>query len=260
VTATTGHDGGGAHFPYMNMARTRKEIQDVETVQLNVVAEDEDGQLFHWSTRMPLHQQLMPLRAQWASAHGLEVAAAAVGFEDFGGKEVDLQRTPAELGWICGTVVHLSAVPVVARYAAGSATDPVPSTEVSSTKAPSTEARSTEVASTTQPPKRARTKPPKVAAVRAAISDEAAKETCSSTPPRSSEPATPVLTRSGNSGASNDDEPIVFQSDNPKRAGSAPHERYEKYKVAKTRREALQLGASRSDISYDFKKGFLKPA
>merc|ERR1719410_1547673 len=50
---------------------------------------------------------------------------------------------------------------------------------------------------------------------------------------------------------------VSFVKENPKRAGSAPYVRYEKYKSAKTFQEALSLGASYGDISYDTAKGFM---
>jgi len=54
------------------------------------------------------------------------------------------------------------------------------------------------------------------------------------------------------------DDPVEFLQDNPKRAGSDSHKRYEQYKSAKTPNEALQLGAVKGDIPNDFNKGFMK--
>jgi len=48
---------------------------------------------------------------------------------------------------------------------------------------------------------------------------------------------------------------LAFSLENPKRAGSKAHDRFEHYKHAKTVAEALQLGASRSDIANDVKNG-----
>lgn len=48
---------------------------------------------------------------------------------------------------------------------------------------------------------------------------------------------------------------IRFKAENPKRAGSKAHERYEIYKVATTMEEAVRLGASRSDVQNDIKQG-----
>eukprot|EP00931_Biecheleriopsis_adriatica_P104372 TRINITY_DN79056_c0_g1_i1.p1 TRINITY_DN79056_c0_g1~~TRINITY_DN79056_c0_g1_i1.p1 ORF type:complete len:303 (+),score=62.43 TRINITY_DN79056_c0_g1_i1:36-944(+) len=50
---------------------------------------------------------------------------------------------------------------------------------------------------------------------------------------------------------------IRFKQDNPKRSGSAAHERYEKYKVATTVAEAVELGAWTGDLSHDQKQGYL---
>eukprot|EP00931_Biecheleriopsis_adriatica_P009792 TRINITY_DN11087_c0_g1_i1.p1 TRINITY_DN11087_c0_g1~~TRINITY_DN11087_c0_g1_i1.p1 ORF type:complete len:430 (+),score=128.82 TRINITY_DN11087_c0_g1_i1:116-1291(+) len=49
---------------------------------------------------------------------------------------------------------------------------------------------------------------------------------------------------------------IQYRDENPKRAGSKAHERYEKYKAAKTVAEAIRLGAVRGDVSNDVKQGF----
>mmetsp|Transcript_52721 Transcript_52721/g.83670 ORF Transcript_52721/g.83670 Transcript_52721/m.83670 type:complete len:282 (+) Transcript_52721:44-889(+) len=51
---------------------------------------------------------------------------------------------------------------------------------------------------------------------------------------------------------------IIFEQDNPKRSGSAAHERYEKYKVARTIAEAIELGAWKGDFNNDQKQGYLK--
>jgi len=45
---------------------------------------------------------------------------------------------------------------------------------------------------------------------------------------------------------------------NPKRPGCMAYKRYKKYKVATTVQEAMELGATRADLKYDFGKGFFK--
>lgn len=54
------------------------------------------------------------------------------------------------------------------------------------------------------------------------------------------------------------EEPIQFLQTNPKKAGGTSFHRYEKYKHAKTVKEALALGAAKGDIAYDWKQGFFK--
>eukprot|EP00931_Biecheleriopsis_adriatica_P018440 TRINITY_DN12928_c0_g1_i1.p1 TRINITY_DN12928_c0_g1~~TRINITY_DN12928_c0_g1_i1.p1 ORF type:complete len:292 (-),score=79.17 TRINITY_DN12928_c0_g1_i1:29-904(-) len=56
----------------------------------------------------------------------------------------------------------------------------------------------------------------------------------------------------------NPDEAIVFCQTNPKKAGGTAWDRYESYKKAKTVKEAMELGAAKGDIAYDWKKGFFK--
>jgi len=51
--------------------------------------------------------------------------------------------------------------------------------------------------------------------------------------------------------------PAVFQSPCPKNKGSDSGRRYAKYMRANTLREALELGASRSDILWDYERAFI---
>jgi len=54
------------------------------------------------------------------------------------------------------------------------------------------------------------------------------------------------------------DDPVEFVQDNPRKIGTLTHDRYEKYKSAKTPNEALRLGALKGEIPYDFQRGFMK--
>lgn len=49
----------------------------------------------------------------------------------------------------------------------------------------------------------------------------------------------------------------IFQQDNPKKAGTKAHSRYEQYKHAKTVDEATRLGATKPDLTNDHKFGYL---
>eukprot|EP00928_Gymnodinium_smaydae_P089813 TRINITY_DN73716_c0_g1_i1.p1 TRINITY_DN73716_c0_g1~~TRINITY_DN73716_c0_g1_i1.p1 ORF type:complete len:166 (-),score=40.89 TRINITY_DN73716_c0_g1_i1:168-665(-) len=53
------------------------------------------------------------------------------------------------------------------------------------------------------------------------------------------------------------DDAIKYVQENPKRAGTPAYDRYEKYKSATTKNEALSLGATTADILHDWKKGFI---
>lgn len=52
--------------------------------------------------------------------------------------------------------------------------------------------------------------------------------------------------------------PIRLSQENQKRKGSASHERYEKYKVARTVAEFVKLGGQPGDLIFDFRAGFLR--
>ena len=51
---------------------------------------------------------------------------------------------------------------------------------------------------------------------------------------------------------------IEFNMQNPRKKKSATYQRYEKYKHAKTKEDAIKLGAALSDIKYDIDKGYAK--
>ncbi|MEO1519085.1 MAG: hypothetical protein AAFV95_29065, partial [Bacteroidota bacterium] len=53
------------------------------------------------------------------------------------------------------------------------------------------------------------------------------------------------------------DEQCVIQQNNPKRVGSKSHERYEKYKAARSYTEFIELGGLHGDWVYDRNKGFI---
>jgi hypothetical protein len=53
------------------------------------------------------------------------------------------------------------------------------------------------------------------------------------------------------------DLPVEYQQRNPKSASSASRVRYEKYKGARTIREAKNKGASWEDIKWDFARGYI---
>ena len=50
---------------------------------------------------------------------------------------------------------------------------------------------------------------------------------------------------------------IRVEAKNPKKEGSKSYLRYEKYKLAKTAKEYLELGGRREDFKYDMKRGFI---
>jgi hypothetical protein len=82
------------------------------------------------------------------------------------------------------------------------------------------------------------------------------------TKPASKADAAALTKKAGRGAASatvpSGDDPIVFVQTNPKRQGTTSHARYEKYKHAKTPNEALTMGCTKGDLSYDFGKGYYK--
>lgn len=53
---------------------------------------------------------------------------------------------------------------------------------------------------------------------------------------------------------------IWANKENPKRAGSASHERYEAYKGSKTVKDFLEAGGTRGDLAHDIKHEFVSVA
>mmetsp|Transcript_70111 Transcript_70111/g.198737 ORF Transcript_70111/g.198737 Transcript_70111/m.198737 type:complete len:285 (+) Transcript_70111:2-856(+) len=263
-------------------------------VTVQVEAEDEDDQVYHWTQKVAPNEPLYPLRRLWAEAHS--VAESAVGFEDYNDNPVDLNRTPVELKWSCQATVHVHAVPVDMRFAEGfggpgpkapeAAAEPAEPAAAKRRRAEATTDGSTCAAAAevvgVAPPSGTQ-EPPAAPAVAARIggtatADKAPKKR--GRPPnaskKASEDSVPPEQASGGAGAAapKQDQPvsqgsqgsqglvdgdaIEFNQCNPKKAGSLAYDRYEKYKLAHTFNEALQLGACKGDLAYDKKKGFLK--
>ena len=53
------------------------------------------------------------------------------------------------------------------------------------------------------------------------------------------------------------DENIRIIQDNPKRFGTKVYERYQKYKLAKTKKEYLMLGGTMEDYTHDLNKKYI---
>lgn len=51
---------------------------------------------------------------------------------------------------------------------------------------------------------------------------------------------------------------VVSVQDNPKKAGSAAHARYNLWKLGMNEAEALAAGLTKADIAHDVKKGFVR--
>ena len=79
----------------------------------------EGGYSEEWSYLLGLAAPVQ--EAASALARALEEPVMAIGFDDDGGHEVDLQRTPSDLGWREGQEVWLE----VFRYDLDGAEEPV---------------------------------------------------------------------------------------------------------------------------------------
>eukprot|EP00440_Ansanella_granifera_P056102 gb/GFBE01060806.1/.p1 GENE.gb/GFBE01060806.1/~~gb/GFBE01060806.1/.p1 ORF type:complete len:281 (+),score=63.49 gb/GFBE01060806.1/:1-843(+) len=203
-----------------------------DKIAVQVEAELEDGWRDQWHCQILAEAKSKPLRPvltqRWSETHR-GIPEAAIGFDVLIGDEwvcLDMIKTPAELGWRPGGApVRLYAFPADDRFAA------------SNLRAPDAKRQKkeepTEAAAATAPPARPRVTVKRWAKTEAADATKSAGEI-------------------------GDDEHIVFQQENPRKAGTQTWSRYEKYKVAKTLREALSLGAARGDLKGDLEKGLCK--
>mmetsp|Transcript_45387 Transcript_45387/g.84667 ORF Transcript_45387/g.84667 Transcript_45387/m.84667 type:complete len:194 (+) Transcript_45387:135-716(+) len=190
-------------------------------IQVLVIAVSGKGKEHRW---VGSHAKPVPLRSlveKWAREHRVPESAVALEKD---GTELDLSKSPADYAWQAEQV-ELYCWPTENEYM----------------EPEDTKKRRHPVASSQVKMKSPETKKPRG-------EPKAKAATVRSAPPKT-----------GSIGGVPDlEEPIEFLQDNPKKAGGAPFERYEKYKVAKTIKEALSLGAAKGDIQFDWQRGWFK--
>ena len=214
-----------------------QEKDAVGEVCITVLAEDELGRVFEWTRSLPSGGPLSDLARNWAVEHSVPDSAVGFDFLDPEAgerREIDLGRSPLELGW--PSQVRLFAFPLDMEFA-----EKAPRQERSRSRKGRRKA-----SASTAPPAAAAAATPAV--------------------PPAPDAAAAASTRRGRSavvrGVSNDDdhpamhEAIAYLQENPKQLGSRGWERYEGYKGAKTPAEALALGSAAGDLKHDWKKGF----
>lgn len=199
---------------------------------------------------------------EWAAHHGIPVEA--VGLEndpDFELPEgpVDLAESPETLGWTKHTQVCVFAVPLDPAYEApdenvgdGENADAVATAAVGEEQGSTKRAKRKSCAAAASA---AEQKPEKVS--KKAVPSSASLATAAAV----ADLAPSLQSRYRNYDGSNLpglDEPIEYLQENPKKVGTAGHDRYEKYKGAKTFTEALSLGSAKGDLKHDWMKGYIK--
>jgi len=242
-----------------------------DVVQIVVQAESEDNQWFDWQTFLRLHEPVSVVANAWASAYG--VPPKSVGLDDQEGQDLDLNRSPADYEWIPGTIVSLKAYPTEETLMESEEAAPQPAAPKKSvarksaapkSAAPKSVAPKPAAKERRQPSQKRKGSPSRGSATAEANGKRSVKpkkqpqQQQQQPPSQAKSTQNPLRSVAAASGGSKDDESIVFDNVNPKRAGTAAYERYEKYKAAKTWREARRLGAYRGDIQYDLTKGFAR--
>jgi len=222
---------------------TAREPQTADTEKLcrvDVIAFDICSKRWVKSYDIPATQALRLLREQWAN--NFQKPAEVVGFEDAKERLLDLQLSPRELGW--GAKACVQAVPLDAHWAGA---------EEPRSKAGKGSCQSREAGTKRQAEREAER--PGTSRSSGGSRDTGKRRQTVAAAPVTQEDVKDV---SEAAPLPHDDEAITFEQTNPKRPGTAAHTRYEKYKKAKTPKEAMQVGAQRCDIVHDFGKGFLR--
>lgn len=243
----------------------------IDAVLVHVEAETEGGERHCWEGSCPLAAPLAQIASAWAHKHSVPVHAVA--FEEENGEEVDQTKTPSDYGWAEAQQVRLKCFPASDEFAEAEGDDA--SSEIQQplavqTKDADAAASQQRVFKATGKKAAAGSSPAPEAKVakREATKDvtpeaEAKKRKAADASSQASNAAAKGAKKSGGGEGNEgpppgDNDSIEYQQNNPKQAGKGGWERYEKYKKAKTIKEALELGAVRGDIKYDWQRGFYK--
>lgn len=216
-----------------------------------------------------LESPLSQLARKWANMH--QVPENSVGFE-WKGEELDLQKTAADYSFSPSEQVELLCFPKTEEFM-----EPVEPTkaDVVVAKSASVGRKKADAAKNSRPEQDQGVTEGSNKRKREASSAEAKSEKAETSKVEKKRPRDPrgagkenapkVAKPSSAKGSGGEktsapglEEPIQFLQTNPKKAGGTSFHRYEKYKHAKTVKEALALGAAKGDIAYDWKQGFFK--
>ena len=221
-------------------------------VQFLVLALSGDDSEHRWKGSCAVASPLSQLAQKWASFH--QVPENSVGFESKG-LELDLQKTAADYSFDPSEQVELLCFPKMEEFME---TEPVKAEPVvepgrKGTRADAAKPSRMEEGSKKRKAEKAEASFAEVKPEKAEPKAEPKKKVKSGAaafkakPPKNGGPAQPDF-----------DDPIEFVQTNPKKVGGTAFHRYEKYKAAKTVKEALSLGAAKGDVLYDWAKGFIK--
>lgn len=233
-------------------------------VQFLVLALSSDDSEHRWKGSCALESPLSQLARKWANMH--QVPENSVGFE-WKGEELDLQKTAADYSFNPSEQVELLCFPKTEEFM-----EPVEPAKADVVVATSVGRKKVDAAKNSRPEQdqgvtEGSNKRKREASSAEAKSEKAETSKVEKKRPRGAgkENAPKVAKPSSAKGSGGEktsapglEEPIQFLQTNPKKAGGTSFHRYEKYKHAKTVKEALGLGAAKGDIAYDWKQGFFK--
>mmetsp|Transcript_68543 Transcript_68543/g.150799 ORF Transcript_68543/g.150799 Transcript_68543/m.150799 type:complete len:258 (+) Transcript_68543:33-806(+) len=238
-------------------------------VQFLVLALSSDDSEHRWKGSCALESPLSQLARKWANMH--QVPENSVGFE-WKGEELELQKTAADYSFSPSEQVELLCFPKTEEFM-----EPVEPTKADVVVATSASVgrKKADAAKNSRPEQDQGVTEGSNKRKREASSAEAKSEKAETSKVEKKRPRDPrgagkenapkVAKPSSAKGSGGEktsapglEEPIQFLQTNPKKAGGTSFHRYEKYKHAKTVKEALALGAAKGDIAYDWKQGFFK--
>jgi len=208
---------------------TQDKKKDVLTLTVNVVAEIADNTDNVTTLEMAWNAPLSILVRLWASRNS--VPEEEVGLAD-DEEDLPLTKTPLDLKWSDPATVF--AVPTGSLAAKECDETASPTATKKQSKDPATATKTSSSTRKRQAPPASRPAPAPVA-----------KQSKRDAPPCPDEGSPPGLS-----------EKVRYVQSNPKRQGSAGWSRFEGYKSATTPQEALNLGAAKGDMLYDWKKGY----
>lgn len=196
------------------------------------------GLSIFWTTQIGWAAPLSRLIKAWAEIH--RIPESAITLTDAEGQGFDLQQTPKELCW--PDPAHVFSVPVDNAFAEQEAESPKQENRPKVKRKAVAKAAVGLKAKKFSMAKGAIRGPTGV--IKQEMRDIQAKEQAL------------VASHSAPAPVPGPNDRIRYRKQNPKKSGSLAFARYEKYKSARSPKEALQLGAASGDLSYDWRHGF----
>ncbi|CAE7300712.1 unnamed protein product [Symbiodinium sp. CCMP2592] len=254
---------------FFSHCKPRRLLQEAQrTVEVQVEAELGDGRQQVWTHRLTLDTEQLLRRSiaeKWLAEHP-GIPEGALAFDLFAKDSwmpLDTDN-PEALGWDPSTPLRLLAYPTDERFifqpALPSSPSPLPMAEAEAREADKSCSEEAKENESTERKVHREASPERQPAKKTPTKTKVKR--VSKRPKEKAKPAAAPRSRSPRPAPEGpfpgDDLPVIFQQANPRKVGKDPWERYEKYKVARTLREARELGAFSGDLRWDWSKGYFE--